>query len=398
MKNNICFVIQRYGLEVNGGAELHCRQIAEHLLPYYHVDVLTSKAIDYMTWKDEYQEEEEDINGVCVKRFSVDYPRNIDKFNEINGRFLNGRTKPGDVRFESEWVDRQGPVLTKLLSYLKRNIEQYDAVIFSTYLYYPSVMGVLEVKDKAIVIPNAHDEPYLRMKIFDNIFLHAQALFFNTVEERMLINEKYHNQDIRSEIGGAGVDVPEVVSGDSFKKKYNLDNYIIYVGRIDEGKNCKALFQYFLEYKKRNHNSLKLVLLGKAVIDVPIDENIVNLGFVSDEDKFNGIAGAKILVLPSEFESLSIVVLEAMTLGIPVVVNGKCEVLKGHCVKSNGGLYYNTYYEFEGTVNYILEHEEEAGIMGQNGVKYVHDNYQWEVVINKLRTLIDYVARGNSNP
>ena len=194
---------------------------------------------------------------------------------------------------------------------------------------------------------------------------------------------------------GVGVDVPAQVDSERFKKKYNLDEYIIYVGRIDEGKDCPRLFKYFLEYKKRNKNNLKLVLMGKAVCDIPKSPDIISLGFVSDEDKFDGIKGAKALILPSKFESLSISVLEAMTLSIPVIVNGICDVLKGHCVKSNGGLYYKNYFEFEGCVNYMLEHPEEYKMLCANARKYVEDYFQWDDIMKKFDRIIERV--GNSS-
>lgn len=387
MSKKICFVVQRYGLEVNGGAELLCRQLAEHLLSKYSdIHVLTTKAIDYMSWRDEYTADEEVINGVTVHRFGVRHERNQDDFNEINGRFMRSELK---VEEEEEWIDRQGPAVPDLIEYLKQNKNNYDVFIFNTYLYYTTVMGVKEVAEKAIVIPDAHDEPFLKMKIFDDVFLKPRAFFFNTEEERLLVHDKYKNDHIPSLLGGAGIDVPEVVDGNRFKKKYSINNYMIYVGRIDEGKNCHILFKYFEEYKKRNNNDLKLVLVGKAVIDIPKNEDIISLGFVSDEDKFDGIDGARMLVLPSEFESLSMVVLEAMNLKTPVIVNGKCPVLKGHCIKSNGAFYYNNYFEFEGEVNYLLEQKSQVEVLCENAYEYVQQNFQWNIIVDRLSSLIE---------
>lgn len=389
MKEKICFVVQRYGLEVNGGAELLCRQLAEHMVPKYkEVHILTSKAIDYMTWKDEYTSELEEINGVIVHRFSVSRERRASDFNQINARFLSGQLKEEEER---EWINKQGPEVPELLEYLSANKDNYDAFIFLTYLYYPTVLGVELVKDKAIVLPLAHDEPYLQMKIFDNVFLKPKCLFFETEEEKELVHGKYHNEDIPNNIGGAGVDIPETVDGERFKNKYGLSDFMVYVGRIDEGKNCHQLFQYFLEYKKRNANDMKLVLMGKPVIDIPKSDDIVSLGFVDEQDKFDGIAAAKMLILPSEFESLSIVVLEAMSVGTPVIVNGKCPVLKGHCIKSNGAFYYRNYFEFEGEVNYLREHTEVVEIMKKNAKKYVNENYQWEVIVQRLSQQIESI-------
>ncbi len=387
----ICFVVQRYGIEVNGGAELHCRQLAEHMLPYCEkIDVLTTKAIDYMTWKNEYVADEEVINGINVKRFPVKKERDQKTFDEINSRFMRGLLKEQE---EQEWIDKQGPLVPSLIEYLKVHQDEYTVVIFFAYLYYPSVMGIKVVNNKVIMLPLAHDEPFLKMHIFDDIFKKPDAFFFNTEEERNLVVKKYGNSNIKYNYGGVGVDLPDVIDGEAFKKKYNLDDYIVYVGRIDEGKNCPQLFNYFREYRKRNpERDVKLVLMGKAVIDVPEDENIVNLGFVNDDDKFNGIKGARALVLPSEFESLSMVVLEAMSVRTPVIVNGKCPVLKAHCIKSNGAFYYNNYYEFEGELNYLYSHEDIVNTMLDNGVKYVEENYTWDKITGKLCKLIEEIT------
>lgn len=385
----ICFIVQRYGLEVNGGAELHCRQLAEHMLIYYdHIDVLTSKAIDYMTWKDEYKKEEEIINGVHVKRFSVTHKRNADEFNSINQLVYDG-CLPQER--EEEWVDKQGPALPSLCKYLREHKEEYKAFIFFTYLYYPTVMGIKEVADKAIVIPTAHDEPFLKMQIFKNVFNLPKAFLYNTEEERQLVNRKFHNENIPSKLGGVGVELPANINADRFKHKYRLDKFIVYVGRIDEGKNCNQLFDYFQEYKKRNDQDIKLVLMGKPVIPIPKNKDIISLGFVDDQDKFDGIAAAEVLVLPSRFESLSMVVLEAMSVDTLVLVNGECEVLKGHCTKSNGALYYKNYFEFEGTLNYLLTHPVETNAMKQNAKAYVHDNYRWDVITKRLEELIQLI-------
>lgn len=389
MKSRICFVVQRYGLEVNGGAELHCRQLAEHLLgKYKDVHVITTKAIDYLTWANEYKADEEEINGVIVHRFPVNKARKIKEFSKINEEFLrNGLPESR----EQEWIDKQGPYCPKAIQYIEESKDDYDVFIFFTYLYYTSVMGIPKVKDKAIVIPTAHDEPYHKMKIFRNVFMEPRSFFFNTEEERELVHSLYFNTQIPSKLGGIGVEIPADASGERFKAKYNLDKYMLYIGRIDVAKNCGILFQYFQEYKKRNASDLKLVLMGKAVMEIPREKDIISLGFVDDKDKFDGIAGAEMLVMPSEFESLSMVVLEAMSLYTPVIVNGMCPVLKGHCIKSNGAFYYNNFFEFEGEVNYLLTHEVERKSMCHNAKQYVDENFQWDKIIESLCSLIEAI-------
>ncbi|MSS64501.1 glycosyltransferase family 4 protein [Velocimicrobium porci] len=389
MKNRICFIVQRYGLEVNGGAELHCRQLAEKMCDHYNeVHVLTSKAIDYMTWKNEYKCDEEIINRVHIHRFPVIHTRNQDEFNVINAKFLSGNLLESEER---EWIEKQGPAVPCLIDYLKEEKDNYDVFIFFTYLYYPTVLGVEEVKEKAIVIPTAHDEPFHKMKIFRNVFMTPRFFFYNTEEERCLIHKLYQNDYIPSDLGGTGVEIPDKIDAKRFKAKYKLDNFILYVGRIDEGKNCHQLFQFFQEYKKRNKNDIKLVLMGKPVIPIPKNDDIISLGFVSEQDKYDGMAAANLLILPSKFESLSMVVLEAMSVLTPVIVNGACEVLKGHCIKSNGAFYYQNYFEFEGEINYILNNPDIVEIMCQNAKKYVEENYCWDIIEKRLCNLIEQI-------
>lgn len=395
----ICFVVQRYGMEVNGGAELHCRQLAEHLKSKYDdITVLTSKAIDYITWRNEYKSDEEDINGVHVIRFPVVHERDQNEFNTINARFLYGGV-PFTEEEEREWVDKQGPAIPSLIEYLRDNKDNYDVFIFFTYLYYQTMLGVVEVADKAIVIPTAHDEPWLRMRLAHRMFNSPRFFFYNTEEERQMVHSRFHNERIPSDLGGTGVDLPKVIDGNRFREKYKNKglgegkHFLLYIGRIDEGKNCDVLFQYFKEYKKHCHRDLKLVLMGKAVIPIPKDRDIVSLGFVSDQDKFDGIKAADIFVLPSRNESLSMVVLESMSVGTPVMVNGACNVLKSHCLKSNGALWFTNCQEFEKVIDFYedIENTDKIKRMVQNSKKYVDENYQWNKIINKLSVLIERV-------
>jgi glycosyltransferase involved in cell wall biosynthesis len=222
-----------------------------------------------------------------------------------------------------------------------------------------------------------------------------KGIFYNTIEEKDFIETKFNNAHILNNggFGGVGVEVPDVIDNDYLKKEKNIDNYIVYVGRIDEAKGCKQLFEYFDRYKENNpqQKDVKLVLIGKAVIQVPKRDDIVSLGFVSDEVKFNVVAGAKLLIIPSQFESLSMVALEAMSLSVPIVVNGRCSVLKGHCIHGNAGLYYRNYYEFEGCINYLFSHEREHELMGKNGVAYVNANYKWDIIVERFREMIDKI-------
>lgn len=390
----IALVNQRYGMEVNGGSEYYTRLIAERLTKDFEVDVITTKALDYTTWENYYKADVEDINGVHVRRFPVKTCRAGD-FNKYNGEYL-ARLGAGkaDISAEEIWFEKQGPYSPAAIEYIRENKDNYDAFIFVTYLYYLTVKGLPEVAEKSIFIPTAHEEPFIHFKSFEKIFPLPKAYVFLTDEEKSLVQGLFDCKNIPCKVMGTGVEIPCEPDNAAFRKKFDIeDDYIIYVGRIDEGKNCPEMFRYFTEYKTRHpESSLKLVLMGKPVCSIPKHRDIISLGFVSEEDKFSGISGAKALVLPSEFESLSISVLEAMTLSVPVIVNGRCDVLKGHCIKSNGGLYYTDYFEFEGILDYIFSHDSEYSVLCGNAHQYIEKNYRWDVIMQGFKELISSIS------
>jgi glycosyltransferase involved in cell wall biosynthesis len=381
----IAFVVQRYGLEVNGGSELECRQYAEHLALRHDVEIITTKAMDYMTWEDTYTNDVDIINGILVHRFSVDYPRNVMEFNQFTKTIYQYQSSRAD---ELIWMKKQGPYSTKLFQYIQDQRNHYDVFFFCTYVYCTTFFGLPFVKEKAILIPTAHDEPPIYLRIFKDFFSLPKGIFYNTVVEKKFIENRFHNENICNNqgLGGVGVEIPENVDGAKFSQKYG--DYIIYIGRVEESKGCRELFNSFMAYKDRNRSDLKLLVIGKEVMEIPKHKDIIKLGFVSDEDKFNALVACKFLVIPSKYESLSMVLLEAMAMSKPVLVNGQCEVLKDHCTRSNAGLYYTNYYEFEETIEYLLNHGEVCEIMGYNGMKYVQENYQWDVITKRLETLI----------
>ncbi len=386
----IAFINQRYGLEVNGGSEFYTREIAEHMRDDYDVEVLTTKAIDYVTWKNHYSKDREYINGVLVRRFPVNRERDMEEFAILTNDITHNSERT--LEEEKHWLYEQGPVSAALIEYIKENKDKYDVFVFVTYLYYITAIALLEVAEKTVFIPTAHDEPFIYFNIYKKLFTKSKAIVYLTNEERTLVNKIFNNANIKNEIIAVGVDYPNNVSPISYRIKNNLDEYIIYVGRIDRGKMCDILFEYFIRYKYNNPKSrLKLILLGKAMIDIPKHEDIRYMGFVSEEDKFSAILSAKALILPSQYESLSIAVLEAMAMSKPVIVNGECEVLKGHCIKSNAGLYYLDYKEFAACIDYFENNHSAYLTMCRNAKKYIDEYYSWETTRGKFKDIIEYV-------
>lgn len=379
----IAFVNQRYGLEVNGGSEYYTRLMAEHMAKYHDVEILTTQAKDYISWKNEYLNEQEIVNGIVVRRFPVKRERSIKRFILMDKicRHLHCKL------VERLWVDEQGPFVPGLVHYIQRNADEYDLFIFVTYLYYTSAVGIPQVRDKAVLIPTAHDEPYIYFNYYKRIFHEIRGLVYLTPEERALVWKVFDNGNVSSAVVGIGIDTPEQPDSEAFRQRYGVDgDYYIYAGRVDSSKGCGELFDYFEKYVT-NHLQAQLVVIGKVCMDIPQISQVKVLGFVSEEEKYQAIAGAKALILPSRFESLSIAVLEAMRMGVPVIVNGACEVLRGHCMRSNGGgLYYANYEEFVDCLDKM------AGAtysdMQKKAKEYVAFNYEWEKVESQFNRFL----------
>ncbi len=396
MKKKILFVVQRYGAEINGGAELHCKMIAERLVPDYDCTVLTSRAIDYVTWKDEYPEGEEMVNGVRVLRFSVDYPRDEVSFGLLSDKAY---AFPADIALGEEWMRRQGPYSTDLLKYLKKHQDDYEKIIFFTYLYPTTYFGLLSIKDKSkvIFVPTAHDEPPIYLDIFKKLFSQKATILWNTPEERDLVHSILESAHMKREvpsdaIAAVGIEqYVDPVAVEEFNKKYNLGKYVLYVGRIDPAKGCVELCDYFLEYIQRKNRDLKLVFIGKAVIELPKDPRIMHLGFRTPEEVVVAMSQAEVTVVPSKYESLSMVLLEAHACGSPVIVNGNCEVLKGHCLRSNAGLWYSDMYEFIEGMEFFYDEKNSSlkEAMRENGKKYVKEDYAWEKVMGVWKNALE---------
>lgn len=377
------FITPRCGLEVNGGAELHCRRIAQIMSSHWETEVLTTCALDYITWENSYPEGTEEIEGTRIRRFPIKNPRNVKAFNKYSEYVLD-RMNDLTLSEQENWITLQGPDCPSLISYLARKREDYDLFIFFPYLYATTYYGLQQVADKSLLAPLAHDELPIYLDIWDRFFKLPCGFIFNTPEERKFLRWRFQRIQLDGPVVGVGVDPPKTINPIRFKSKYGIEEpYILYVGRIDESKGCAELFNFFIRLRKKDQGILKLVLLGKAVMDIPSHPDILHLGFVSEQDKWDCIAAAQYLVNPSPHESLSIVLLEAWWTGTPVLVSAQSDVMTGQCLRSNGGLFYQDYEQFEIFANYLYNNREIAAILGQQGKYFVKRHYSWESIRDK---------------
>jgi len=385
--NKLLFVIQRYGLEVDGGAELYARWLAEHLRPAFNIEVLTTCATNYITWKNDYPEGRTELNGIPVIRCEVDIERDIQSFNRLTESIL---LQPRTMNQELEWLNAQGPVSSSLIGYLENNKDSYSAIIFFTYLYYPTVQGIQIEPTKSILIPTAHDEPVAKFSIFHDLYENASGFLYLTSAEREFVLSTYNVKHKPQMLLGTGVDIPySNLTSSWFKKKYQIESpMILYIGRIETGKGCVELIEYYREFSSKGNRRGTLVLAGKNNIGSYPDNNIIFTGFIPDNEIKPALESADVIVVPSPFESLSILLLQGFSIKKPVLVNAKSSVLTDHCLASNGGLCYNNKNEFFMSLDLLLSRPDICNELGNNGKKYIERDYNWSNVISKFTEFI----------
>jgi glycosyltransferase involved in cell wall biosynthesis len=392
----LAVVVQRYGQSINGGAELHARYIAEHLARHAEVEVLTTCAADYVTWRNELAPGVERVNNIPVRRFKVKHERDPIAFGRLSERVFNQVHSVGD---ELEWLDAEGPASSALIDHVAKHARDFDYLLFFSYRYYHAYHGVRAAAERAILVPTAERDAAIGLSIFKPAFQSVRALMYNSPEERTMIQTIASNQDVPSVVVGIGSDVPANPQAARFRQKYNIrEPFAIYVGRIDENKGCQELFEFFSAYRRQQAGTLSLVLIGQSLLPIPEDPGIRHLGFVDDTDKFDAMAAAELLLMPSYFESLSMVALEAWALGRPVLANAKCDVLKGQCVRSNAGLYYAGADEFIETLRAIERNKWLAGSLGRNGRQFFREHYDWPVIERKYLEMFDRLSKAAAGP
>lgn len=404
MSLRVGFVVQRYGEGITGGSESLARAVAERLVGAFRITVLTTCARDYVTWRNELPAGREELNGVEVLRFAVAEERDLEAFNAFSeplyARAAGApRLAPPSDDEERDWLRRQGPYAPELIEHLRAHGGDYDALVFFTYLYYPTVAGLEAAPARALLVPTAHDEPPLRFRMYARLFAAARGVGFLTGPEEELVRARFRLSGGPTARLGMGVDVPDAPDVETFKIRHDVRRpYLVYAGRIDAGKGCAELLDFYARYRRECRGGAELLLLGRLNMPEPRVPGARYLGFVSEAEKFAAFAGARAVVCPSPYESLSIVLLEALALGVPVVASARSAVLADHCRRSNAGLAYANEAEFVEAVDLLMRTLTLRAAMGENGRRYVRENYAWPAVLKRWRNIIEAVAMEADEP
>jgi len=375
---SLLVVVQRYG-EVPGGAEAHARSVVQRLRPHFAIEVATTTATDYRTWKSDLTAGLDEVDGVTVRRFPVERPRAWNFKLYERRAFRTGHT----LKDERGFIDAQGPYAPELLEFLFRQGRDYDHVLFFTYIYYPTVLGLPLVPERAVLVPTAHEESAIGLAAYKPVFHGPRAIAYNTEEERRMVWRRFRNQRVSNEIVGVGIEVPAERDATRFRVKHGITSpYLLYVGRIGVSKGSRELFANYERWRMSDPaHDVSLVLIGDAEIPIPQTGGIVHLGRLSDQDKWDALAGCTAFVMPSLLESLSLVTLEAWAAGRPVIVDARSPVLAGMARRAGAGLAYRTPAEFAEICGLLTDDSALRDRLGRAGADFVARTYTWPRVV-----------------
>ena len=379
---DIAFVVQRYGAEVAGGAEGLCRDTARALVRAGEdLTVYTTTARDYLSWEPFYPPGNWVDDGVAVRRFAVDPPDPARAADLVRHLGL----VPGDPEREGEWAKAQGPVSRDMLRALRG--AEHQAVVCWTYLYATSQLAMPLVRDRAVLVPLAHEEPMLRFDLTRGVIRVARALAFMTPEERQLVEDTAGVEGTPGVVVGAGLDpAPDGDAGRARRARALPERFALYLGRVDAAKGVDALIRAHAGYREAG-GPLGLVLAGREAPGMRIPDWVTTTGFIGDDERADLLDAAEVVVLPSPYESLSLVALEAWRAGRPTLGNARAQVVAGQTARSGGGLLYTGPVTYGRQLNRLADHPRERRDMGDSGRRFAA-GWTWDACVGRWRELL----------
>lgn len=396
-KKPVALVIPWYGDDIRGGAERECNYLAHSLTDIGQpVEVFTTCVKDAACdrGKNTIRPGVYTESGITVRRFPVREHRDLDRYTASNLRIYHN---DGFTEEDEEIYFREDINSEKMYSFIRSHKDAYRAFLFIPYMYGITYNGSACCPEKSILVPCLHDESYAYMRVLKQKMNSFRGMVFLAKPEMELARKLYGLENVKTAVLGGGLDTQwtENCNGELFREKYGISqDFILYAGRKDAGKKADELIRFFLRYKQdRQNTDLKLVLIGGGELPVTIPAayraDIIDLGFISAEDKHNAFAACTLLCNPSYFESFSLVIMESWLAKRPVVVSEHCAVTTNFAKETNGGLWYMNYAEFRGCVDYLLKNREIDNIMGKNGHRYVMEHFTHKKVADNYLRFIE---------
>jgi glycosyltransferase involved in cell wall biosynthesis len=388
----VAAVVPRYGPEVIGGCETAVRELSEWLVreTRVEVEVLTTTALDSTTWAEHFPAGTSSRAGVTVHRFPVTRGRAPDC--DTRGAPLLARARHLSEAEQWAWLDLQGPTAPALVDAVAST--DADVVAIHPYLFWPDVAAHGAARAPVVFHPYAHDELPLRLPIYAPLFEQSAGVVFQVEEERHLCERRFAMAARRSLTLGLGIEAAGPGAAADAAAAVGLGDrpYLLCLGRVDLGKGVGLLAEWFAAYKERRPGPLALVFAGPVVHAPPARPDIIVTGVVDEPTRWGLLRGATVFVSPSANESFSLVTLESWTVGVPAIVNGRCDVTRGHCRRSGAGLWFDGYADFEVAVDRLVADAELRAELAARGAAYVDRFYRWPDIARRYETFLDVCA------
>lgn len=387
----LLFVVPRFGDAIAGGAERLVGLLATHAVaPGDHVEIATTCARSNETWQNELPAGTSTEAGVIVHRFPI-RDRQAARFDELHQQLH----RSGRLSYLNELELMANSVWAPgLQRFLELRADEFDVVLFAPYLLGTTYWGMQVAPERSVLIPCIHDEPNAHMRCIRQMVEGAAGCIFNSAGEERLARSLYRLP--LHAVVGMGFEIPTDPAPRGFARQHGLPRYLVYLGRLEEGKGVATAVSYVADYARASGRDLRLVLVGAGSYrpskrDAPY---VLETGFLDEQAKRSALAGAVALVQPSHLESFSIVTMEAWLEGVPVLVAAQSEVLLDHCQSSGGGQAFADYPQFARALDHMLDNEVERVAMGRAGQAYVCNEFDWPTVADRFRGFLRKVTEG----
>ena len=385
----IGFVPPRFGSEVVGGAEAVIAEAARQFAHRgYEVEVLTTCAVDHYTWANHYPAGSTMVDGITVRRFPTVVDTAGVHRQRIGDRILAGSQI--SITEQQLWVNDSMRV-PDLWHHILKNPDQFRVLVFAPYMFWTTYAVGQINPERTVIMPCLHNEPPARLDVFKPVIEGARGIWFLTDPEAEL-GQNLFNLPNRHEVVGAGVEPAEQYDADAFRSEYGIEgDYIYYAGRREWGKGWADLVDAFGRLVTQFGTHLKLVTSGVGELDLPafLESRVVDVGFISDNQRNNAMAGAVAYVQPSKMESFSRTVLEAWAAGTMVIANGASDVVKWHVERSQAGLLYESQAELAQALRFVSDDPHGAAKIAEPGRSYVLDHYLWPSITDRMEQTIN---------
>jgi glycosyltransferase involved in cell wall biosynthesis len=384
----LLWVVPRFGSATVGGAERLVHGLATRALPDgWSSEIATTCAINNETWENALEPGEFVEEGLVVRRFRVG-PRDNNRFWQLHPSILSGQA---DYAEELEWLANSvwSPELQR---FLEDEGRAYDLILFSPYLFGTTIWGTQVLPERSALIPCLHDEPYAYLATVQRMFRSVRGCLFNSDGEERLAR-RLHTLDAGGVVG-MGFDAPGERPSVRFAEPRGLGSFLLYAGRIEEGKRVDVAVDYAMRYASERPTAPRLALIGQGSYRPPDSAAgvVVKVGFVGEEERRAAYAEALAVVNPSQLESLSLVLMEAWLEGTPCLAAAESEVMRQHCERSGGGFTFDSYESFRDALDRLREDEELRLRMGAAGREYVLETYGWPQVRERFRRTVESLA------